>query len=151
MYSVGLLGGPCERSVPTGLAGSSSFFNKVTVKKSAFVDWALRHLAFDLSLLTSHVSLLTTGCGEVAPCPLCDALLSLPLCRERRRHPPRRVFRPNRAGDDHLRQWQYSDGRPSPSQRAGHLIPDDTGVAGCASHAKRRPKHRSKRAEQSRP
>ena len=61
MYSVGLLGSPCQRTVPPGLDGSSSFFNKVTVKKSAFVDWALRHLAFDLSLLTSHFSLPATA------------------------------------------------------------------------------------------
>src|SRR5271165_334803 len=68
MYSVGLLGGPCERSVPTGLAGSSSFFNKVTVKKSAFVDWALRHLAFDLSLLTSRFSLPAAAKSRLALC-----------------------------------------------------------------------------------
>ena len=62
MYSVGLLGSPCKRSVPPGLAGSSGVSNKITVKKSAFVDWALRrHLAFDLSLLTSHFSLLATA------------------------------------------------------------------------------------------
>src|SRR5271157_5512523 len=68
MYSVGLLGGPCERSVPTGLAGSSSFFNKVTVKKLAFVDWALRHLAFDLSLLTSRFSLPAAAKSRLALC-----------------------------------------------------------------------------------
>src|SRR5271157_2686286 len=60
MYSVGLLASPCKRSVLPGLADSSSFFNKIIAKKSAFVDWALRHLTFDLSRLTSHFSLLAT-------------------------------------------------------------------------------------------